>query len=965
MGASVKVTHGGVGILAGSNRGTISNCNTSGNVEGENSVGGLVGRNRGTIENSSSKGTVKGSRGNVGGLVGHHLTPQPSDEKTGIIRNSYSESNVEGRDFVGGLVGWQEFAIIINSHAKGEVRATQDFNGGLVGYSFAGEIIDSYAITEVIGADSTGGLVGYLEYNSSIINSYARGKVAGTNQVGGLVGTVLSWSGSVELIRQSYADVEVTGVNEVGGLVGDFFVMGRAIVEDSYARGTVSGANRVGGLVGRITTMAAEANITNSYAVSEVTGSGSDIDGLVGQNTGGTITNSYFNTDLTSGGVGIGRTTLQMKQKDSFNSWNFTSIWNIYENHTYPFLRWQSLTDKDLLLSKINEAQGLIVGAVIGSNPGQHPQSAVDDLQTAIDAAKLVLQDHTVSQGIVDGEVVALQAAIDAFNNSIITQLVDKSNLTNKINEAQGLKNAAVIGSNPGQYPQSAVVALQAAIDTANTVLQDNTVSQVVVDTAVVALQAAINTFNNSVVPQPVHSPDDGGAGGGSGGGSAGGGNSTTIVTPQEPIKLESVSVILVNNREVHTGKETVYVENGNKIVKVEINEDMAIARIREILAERTEGTTNLLTIPVVTREADKVTTVLTSNILQKMVEEDFKLSIQTENIQFMIPAEEISHNRIAEVLGLPMKRLREVTVEVTIENADDDLATQIREKAITERMEVMAKPVSFRIEVTATMDNGDLITTRITSFNQYLQRTIEIPEGIDVSKITTAVIYEERGAFYHIPTEVFQENGRWYARINSLKNSTYVLVWNPIVVESVERHWSRHIVNDMASRLVIKNPETFLPNGYITRGEFAQYITKALGLYRTEAAKVKKFRDVELIHELADAITIASEYGIINGYPDGTFRPDAKITREEAMTMYARAMDIAGLTKIDENRINGFQDKELISDWAYEKVKKAVGARVFNGRTHDTIDPKGTFTYAEAATAIRNLLIGAKLINK
>lgn len=240
----------------------------------------------------------------------------------------------------------------------------------------------------------------------------------------------------------------------------------------------------------------------------------------------------------------------------------------------------------------------------------------------------------------------------------------------------------------------------------------------------------------------------------------------------------------------------------------------------------------------------------------------------------------------------------------------------------------------------------------------------MEIPQGVDPSKITTGIIYNADGTFTHIPTTVYMENEKWYAKLNSLTNSSYSVIWNPITVASVENHWSKKAVNDMASRLIIKNPKTFNPQGYITRGEFAEYITKALGIYRTGVVKVGNFADVEVTNELADAIEAATEYGIIKGYPDGTFRPDAKISREEAMVMYAMAMDIVGLKEIDNRRIENYKDKEEIADWAYEFVKKTVSTGIFNGRTAETINPKDTFTYAEAATAIRNLLVRAGLIN-
>jgi hypothetical protein len=116
--------------------------------------------------------------------------------------------------------------------------------------------------------------------------------------------------------------------------------------------------------------------------------------------------------------------------------------------------------------------------------------------------------------------------------------------------------------------------------------------------------------------------------------------------------------------------------------------------------------------------------------------------------------------------------------------------------------------------------------------------------------------------------------------------------------------------------------------------------------------------------HQYADAITVASQFGIINGYPDGTFKPDNQISREEAMLMFARAMDFIGLEEIANNRIDGYTDKGLVSEWAYEGVKKTLSVGVFNGRTPDTIVPKGTFTHAEAIKAIHNLLTVAGLID-
>ena len=117
--------------------------------------------------------------------------------------------------------------------------------------------------------------------------------------------------------------------------------------------------------------------------------------------------------------------------------------------------------------------------------------------------------------------------------------------------------------------------------------------------------------------------------------------------------------------------------------------------------------------------------------------------------------------------------------------------------------------------------------------------------------------------------------------------------------------------------------------------------------------------------HWSATYINDISSKGLVSGYSDGTFRPNETITREEAMSMYAKAMEITKLDNIDKARISKYKDKDSVSKWAYSAVQSTVGSGVFNGRTIDKIEPKGIFTYAEAATAIRNLLVKTELINK
>ncbi len=114
----------------------LSDINITGNIY----VGGFVGRNReGVIKNSYVEGSVIGKQ-LVGGIVGQN--------RNGTVMNSYSKANVEGELVVGGLVGenWgeEEKEMIQNSYATGNIIG-EDFVGGFLGENITGTIKNSYS----------------------------------------------------------------------------------------------------------------------------------------------------------------------------------------------------------------------------------------------------------------------------------------------------------------------------------------------------------------------------------------------------------------------------------------------------------------------------------------------------------------------------------------------------------------------------------------------------------------------------------------------------------------------------------------------------------------------------------------------------------------------------------------------------------------------------------------------------
>ncbi|MCL2100334.1 MAG: InlB B-repeat-containing protein [Fibromonadales bacterium] len=161
-----------------------------------------------TIKNLGVVGSFIKGRSAVGGLVGeaNHST---------TITNCYSTANVQGNNFVGGLVGYNS-GTITTSYSTGSIQGIGAENyavGGLVGYdSGSGTITNSYSTGNVQGSENVGGLVGDRSRGTIITNCYSTGNVQGNNFVGGLVGGQRLYG----TITNSYYDSQTSGRNDTG-----------------------------------------------------------------------------------------------------------------------------------------------------------------------------------------------------------------------------------------------------------------------------------------------------------------------------------------------------------------------------------------------------------------------------------------------------------------------------------------------------------------------------------------------------------------------------------------------------------------------------------------------------------------------------------------------------------------------------------------------------------------------------
>ncbi len=237
------------GLVGYAKNTTINNASSSGSVIGSSmsinsGVGGLVGAASNSVFNKVwSNSSLNGSGINLGGLVGYF--------EAGTITNAYAKGNIESSSYnnAGGLVGKLISSTVEKSYTETDyTKATnssvegKEFLGGLVGYMENSNLKQTYANKIVSGSQFTGnvtagGLVGF-SLNSNIENSYSTGSVLGKT-IGGLVGHFKSDNATLSTIKTSYSDMKFSNLHSdvvYGGFIGkvESSAVGRITVSDSF-----------------------------------------------------------------------------------------------------------------------------------------------------------------------------------------------------------------------------------------------------------------------------------------------------------------------------------------------------------------------------------------------------------------------------------------------------------------------------------------------------------------------------------------------------------------------------------------------------------------------------------------------------------------------------------------------------------------------------------------------------------
>lgn len=482
-------------------------------------------------------------------------------------------------------------------------------------------------------------------------------------------------------------------------------------------------------------------------------------------------------------------------------------------------------------------------------------------------------------------------------------RFVDKAALEQEIAEAQSIHDAAVEGSEPGQYPEGSKSALAVAIAIAQEAVNKAGVTQTEIDDAMAALHHAVESFKSSVIRDP-SAPVD-----------------------KTPL-LEAISVAQAVYDSAVEGTEP-----GQYPAEAVMEFHLAIEAAKQV-TEREE---------VTQAEIDAAVAALNAAI------EAFGAS--------MIPEADVP----------TWKNGRLTAGNVTKSGMNLSWSGEIDASQVTafkifkNGAELSTVPGTvYQYQVTG-LNTDTTYTFKVEASNELGTWSTDGPSVTQKTKAesastpnpsapSTPVVSkpDDKDEDQDKKTEGEPGTGGETGETDEGSKPEPEPAPAPKFIDT-DTHWAASLIEQAAKLGIVQGYEdqTFRPNGKVTRAEFAAMLGRALKWeQRTDA----DFADKDTIPQWARPyVSGAAGAGIIQGYEDGTFRPALEITRTELVVMIVRALAL----DVDPQAKASFADADRIPAWAEPYVAAAYDAGLIQGRGDGKFAPNDPATRAEAVKLI------------
>lgn len=263
----------------------------------------------------------------------------------------------------------------------------------------------------------------------------------------------------------------------------------------------------------------------------------------------------------------------------------------------------------------------------------------------------------------------------------------------------------------------------------------------------------------------------------------------------------------------------------------------------------------------------------------------------------------------------------------------------------------------------TAKVKLSSVSTTQFKYVKNYPEEISFDGGYVQSQNITSKLIYQTSMPEFDkdgLPTDRIV-NKKGNLKIDAFPNEKRLIVFD---LPDIRGHWAEEDIKKLYSlEIYDDNPSIFIPNQYMSRGEFAKALGKAINISLPQTTSSKKsttkivspYTDVQTNNPLFPYIQQLTAKNAMNGYGDGKFYPDETITRVQAISTFVRILGLEGMAK-DEYPVTVFKDNDYIPSWALRSIYAANKIGFVKG-DNGYLNPNQYLTKAEAAALLNRFI--------
>ncbi|WP_237449010.1 S-layer homology domain-containing protein [Paenibacillus sp. OT2-17] len=313
-------------------------------------------------------------------------------------------------------------------------------------------------------------------------------------------------------------------------------------------------------------------------------------------------------------------------------------------------------------------------------------------------------------------------------------------------------------------------------------------------------------------------------------------------------------------------------------------------------------------------------------------------LRVETPQGGYEVATSRLSLQKLADTWQVPVKQIS-LNFSIT---SNEELA---------KRLDVpTGRKLLQALDMAAELRNEDgrkqLLAGNGDSGSGYERYLLRVPATVDADQLALVKVSTNQAgqlSYQPVPFHAASEEITVYGR----SGGTYAVLDGGASGEvrsfiDISGHWAQQDITRLATRLLVTGTDStastasatrerdlanmhFEPEGQVRRSELAAMLIRVLGLEHTDRT-LTSFDDVQTESWYADSVRTAAAAGLINGYADGSFRPNTPVSREELAVIIERALRFAGNTEENTEEATGsksvsLSDAQEISTWAAPAV--------------------------------------------